>query len=249
MTPSFALFGQRYFCGTVDGAADWVMRKPRQSRYVCVSNVHTAMQSLWDPALRAANDAADLKVPDGKPLSVLARLKGVQDCRQVRGGDLMLAAAKRGGRHYFYGAGPGVAQAAAKALKRQARNMVVAGAETPPFRALTVKEEKALLARIKRLKVDVLWVGLGAPKQELWMHAMRQRLPLTMVGVGAAFDFYAGTVAEAPRWMQAMGLEWLHRLATEPRRLWKRYLVGNGLFLLLAPVELLGLWPRMKDKA
>jgi N-acetylglucosaminyldiphosphoundecaprenol N-acetyl-beta-D-mannosaminyltransferase len=248
VTASFQIFGQRYFRGTADGAADWIARGLGRPRFVCVCNVHTAMQSFWDPALRAANDAADLKVPDGKPLSVLARLKGVKDCRQVRGGDLMLAVAKRGGRHYFYGAGPGVAQAAARALKRKARKMVVVGAESPPFRPLTVAEEKSLLSRLHRLKVDVLWVGLGAPKQEIWMHAMRRRLPVTMVGVGAAFDFYAGTVAEAPRWMQRTGLEWLYRLAKEPGRLWQRYLLTNSLFLLLAPLELLGLW-RGDEKA
>jgi N-acetylglucosaminyldiphosphoundecaprenol N-acetyl-beta-D-mannosaminyltransferase len=160
----------------------------------------------------------------------------------------MLAVARRGGRHYFFGGAPGVAQAAAKRLKGLAPKMTVAGAESPPFRPLNAEEEKALLSRIRRLKVDVLWVGLGAPKQECWMAAMQGRLPATMVGVGAAFDFYAGTVAQAPRWMQQAGLEWAHRLVQEPRRLWKRYLLCNSLFLLLAPLELLGLWPQAEAK-
>jgi N-acetylglucosaminyldiphosphoundecaprenol N-acetyl-beta-D-mannosaminyltransferase len=156
----------------------------------------------------------------------------------------MLAVAEQGGRYYFFGGAPGVAKKAAARLKALAPKMTVAGAESPPFRPLTPAQEKALLARIKRLKVDVLWVGLGAPKQERWMAAMQGRLPATMVGVGAAFDYYAGSVAEAPRWVQKAGLEWAYRLKEEPRRLWRRYVLTNSLFLLLAPIELLGLWPR-----
>jgi N-acetylglucosaminyldiphosphoundecaprenol N-acetyl-beta-D-mannosaminyltransferase len=141
-----------------------------------------------------------------------------------------------------------VAKAAAKRLKALAPKMAVAGAEAPPFRPLKAAEEKALLARLKRLKVDVLWVGLGAPKQERWMAGMQGRLPATMVGVGAAFDFYAGTVPQAPRWMQRAGLEWAYRLMQEPQRLWRRYLASNSLFLLLAPLELLGLWPQTRAR-
>lgn len=155
----------------------------------------------------------------------------------------MLALARSGGRHYFYGGAAGVAKKAAASLKTRAPKMIVAGAGSPPFRPLRMAEEKALVAKLKRLKVDYLWVGLGAPKQECWMAAMRGRIPAVMLGVGAAFDFYAGRVAEAPRWMQRVGLEWLFRLAQEPGRLWKRYLLTNGAFLLLAPLELLGLWP------
>jgi N-acetylglucosaminyldiphosphoundecaprenol N-acetyl-beta-D-mannosaminyltransferase len=243
---SFSLFGQRYFEGSLDGAAGWVLGQQGRSRVVCVSNVHTAMQSLWDPRLRQANDAADLKVPDGKPLSVLARLKGVRGAQQVRGADLLLAVAKKGlkkkTRHYFYGSAPGVAEAASRRLKARVPGVAVLGAESPPFRALSPTEERALIARLKKLKIGVLWVGLGAPKQEQWMAAMRGRIPAVMVGVGAAFDFYAGTVSEAPRWLQGLGLEWLYRLAKEPGRLWKRYLLTNSLFLILAPFELLGWW-------
>jgi N-acetylglucosaminyldiphosphoundecaprenol N-acetyl-beta-D-mannosaminyltransferase len=242
--PSFSLFGQRYFRGSLPQAARWILDRPRRSRMVCVANVHTAMQSLWDAELRAASAGAELRVPDGRPLAWMAQWKGITGASQVRGADLMLAVAKQGGRHYFFGGAPGVAKAAAARLKALAPKMTVAGAEAPPFRPLSAAEEKALLARIKRLKVDVLWVGLGAPKQERWMAAMQGRLPATMVGVGAAFDYYAGTVAEAPRWVQRAGLEWAYRLKEEPRRLWRRYLLTNSLFLWLAPVELLGLWPR-----
>jgi N-acetylglucosaminyldiphosphoundecaprenol N-acetyl-beta-D-mannosaminyltransferase len=106
-----------------------------------------------------------------------------------------------------------------------------------------------LATRLKRAKASVLWVGLGAPKQELWMARMQGKLPLTMLGVGAAFDYYAGTRQEAPRWMQALALEWAYRLAQEPGRLWRRYLATNLAFLLLAPLELLGLWPRKRGGA
>lgn len=244
MRDAFQLFGQRYFCGSLDEAVRLIGSWRGKSRVVCVSNVHTAMQSLWDPALREANRLADLRVPDGRPLSWMARLKGRFQAGQVRGADLMLALAQRGGRHYFYGGQAGVAKKAAAALKARAPKMSVAGAEAPPFRPLTAAEERALIAKLKRLKVGTLWVGLGAPKQERWMAAMRGRIPATMLGVGAAFDFYAGSVAEAPRWMQGAGLEWLFRLVQEPGRLWRRYLSTNLAFLALAPIELLGLWPR-----
>ncbi len=237
-----SLFGKRYFGGSLEQAARWVLDAPRRSRMLCVANVHTAMQSLWDPQLRAANAAADLRVPDGRPLAWMAQLKG-RSAQQVRGADLMLAVAAQGGRHYFFGGAPGVAQKAAASLKAKAPMMAVAGVESPPFRPLSAAEEKALLGRLKRLKVDVLWVGLGAPKQERWMAAMKGRLPVTMIGVGAAFDYHAGSLAEAPRWMQRAGQEWAFRLMSEPGRLWKRYLSSNSLFLLLAPLELLGLWP------
>jgi N-acetylglucosaminyldiphosphoundecaprenol N-acetyl-beta-D-mannosaminyltransferase len=248
--PSFALFGQRYFEGSLAQAGAWILAGAGASRYVCVANVHTAMSSLWDGDLRAANDAADLKVPDGRPLSILARWKGRAGAAQLRGADLLLEVARQGvkkkARHYFYGGAPGVAAAAAARVQALVPGVLVAGVESPPFRPLEVAEEKALATRLRRLKVTVLWVGLGAPKQERWMHAMRGRLPATMVGIGAAFDYYAGTLAEAPGWMQRASLEWLYRLVKEPGRLWKRYLLTNSVFLALAPVELLGLWPQAK---
>lgn len=241
---SFRLFGQEYFEGSVEDAADWIRGRVGRSSYVCVSNVHTAMNSLWNPQLAAANTGADLKVPDGRPLSVLARLKGHPRARQVRGADLMLALARRGKlRHYFYGAAPGVAARVATRLKVLAPLLKVAGAESPPFRALSSAEERAFVKKMKHLKVDLLWVGLGAPKQEIWMASMRGKLPCAMIGVGAAFDYYAGSLSEAPRWMQHFAMEWLYRLAHEPRRLWKRYFLTNTLFLVAAPLELLGLWP------
>jgi N-acetylglucosaminyldiphosphoundecaprenol N-acetyl-beta-D-mannosaminyltransferase len=123
------------------------------------------------------------------------------------------------------------------------KGLKVVGVESPPFRPLTPKEEQTLLAKLKRLKVDLLWVGLGAPKQEKWMARMKGKINCTMLGVGAAFDYYAGTLPEAPRWMQSVALEWLYRLFHEPGRLWKRYFLTNSLFILLAPLEFLRLWP------
>jgi N-acetylglucosaminyldiphosphoundecaprenol N-acetyl-beta-D-mannosaminyltransferase len=250
MSQRFELFGQSYFCGSLDEAADWVLAGGARPRFVCVANVHTAMNALWDRQLKRVFHAADLKVPDGRPLSLLARLKG-RPAHQIRGADLMRTVARRGlkksARHYFYGGAPGVAQDCAKALAREAPGLKVAGFESPPFRPLSSAESKTLKAKLKRLKVDVLWVGLGAPKQELWMHASNGSLALTQLGVGAAFDYFAGTRAEAPAWMRQLGLEWAYRLLQEPRRLWRRYLVSNLAFLALAPFELLGLWPQREQ--
>lgn len=245
---SFWLFGQAYFTGSLEAAAAWVV-KGKGSRYVCVANVHTAMQSLWDPDLRRASRAADLSVPDGRPLSLLGRLNGIE-AQQVRGADLMEAVARQGLKakagHYFYGGKPGVAEAAAAKLQALVPGARIAGLASPSAAEVTAGSGKALAAKLKRSKATVLWVGLGAPKQEQWMQRMRGQLPVTMVGVGAAFDYHAGTQAQAPRWMQRLALEWLFRLFNEPGRLWKRYLLTNTAFLLLAPIELLGLWPKRR---
>jgi N-acetylglucosaminyldiphosphoundecaprenol N-acetyl-beta-D-mannosaminyltransferase len=222
-------------------------QRPNIPRVVCVANVHTLVAGLWDRELREAQESADLSLADGRPLSLAGKFLGAWEARQLRGPDLMLSAAKaglkRGARHYYYGGGPGVAAGVAAKLKSAVPGLKVAGAESPPFRALSDAELRALAARLKRAKANLLWVGLGAPKQEKIMRRLAGLdAPATMIGVGAAFDYYAGTKKEAPRWMMAASLEWLYRLGSEPRRLWKRYLGTNPLFLALLLSEHFGLY-------
>jgi N-acetylglucosaminyldiphosphoundecaprenol N-acetyl-beta-D-mannosaminyltransferase len=206
-----------------------------RTHYVCFSNVHVVTESQFDHQLKAAVNAADLALPDGMPLAWIANFEGHHLPGRVCGPEFMLrfcqATAGRGYRHFFYGGAPGVAAELAARLQRMSPGLVVAGAESPPFRPLSEGEEEALAARLND-RVDVLWVGLGCPKQEKWMHTHRHLRVGAMMGVGAAFDFHTGRVAQAPRWMQERGLEWLFRLAQEPRRLWRRYLVLNPLFIL-----------------
>jgi N-acetylglucosaminyldiphosphoundecaprenol N-acetyl-beta-D-mannosaminyltransferase len=221
----------------------WVERGERH--YVCVSGVHGVMESLRDPALRQIHNAAGLVTPDGMPLVWLGRLAGQAHVRRVYGPDLMLAycahGLARGRRHFFYGGGEGVAERLVGRLRARFPGLAVAGTYTPPFRALTAEEDAAVVRRINDAAPDVVWVGLSTPKQERWMAAHRAALgAAALVGVGAAFDFNAGLKRQAPAWMQRAGLEWAFRLATEPRRLGRRYLVNNPLFVWHVAQQLLG---------
>ncbi|MDX1545625.1 MAG: WecB/TagA/CpsF family glycosyltransferase [Rhodothermales bacterium] len=228
---------------TIDG---WIAR--REPRYACVSNVHSVMESWDDPALRRIHNEAGLVTPDGMPLVWISRLRGRRHVRRVYGPDLMLALCahglERGYRHYFYGGADGVAGDLARRLGERFPGLVVAGAETPPFRPLTPEEDAAAVERINAARPDVVWVGLGMPKQERWMHAHVGRIEApALIGVGAAFDFHTGRKPQAPAWMQRTGLEWAFRLATEPRRLAGRYLRHNPRFVGLALLELMRLRP------
>lgn len=199
-----------------------------EQHYVCVTGVHGVMESQHDPELRRIHNASGLTTPDGMPLVWAGHRAGATDMRRVYGPDLMLAlcerAAARGWRSFFYGGKTGVPEKLAQRLKARFPDLEVVGAYSPPFRPLTVAEDEALVRRLDEAAPDLLWVGLSTPKQERWMaaHAGRVHAPV-LLGVGAAFDIHAGTLAQAPSWMQRSGLEWAYRLAREPRRLWRRY--------------------------
>jgi len=228
----------------VDTIAQWIARG--ESRHVSTVDVHGVMRAQAEPALKAAYQAADMVTPDGKPLVWTARLRGFRDIDRVAGPDLVLAVAERsvreGWRHYFYGGAEGVAEALAERLRRDYPGIEIAGAECPPFRPLTEAETAATLRRIEDASTDILWVGLGIPKQDVWMHQNAHRLAgVVSVGIGAAFDFHTGRIHRAPLWMQRRGLEWLHRLASEPRRLWRRYLVMAPQFVVAALAETIAL--------
>ena len=176
-------------------------------------------------------------VPDGMPLVWACKSAGYRRTERVYGPDLMLEVCdlsqQTGWSHYFYGGAEGVAQQLASNLQSKFPAMNAVGAFTPPFRPLSTEETRSLEADVKERKPDILWVGLGTPKQELFMHEMQQRLNVpVMVGVGAAFDFHTGRVRQAPRFLRRAGMEWAFRLAMEPRRLFKRYARNNPAFLV-----------------
>jgi N-acetylglucosaminyldiphosphoundecaprenol N-acetyl-beta-D-mannosaminyltransferase len=221
----------------------WLART--EACYVCVVPAHAIMDYRRDPdLLRIANEAG-MVTPDGMAIVWLLRLMGHRDVERVYGPDLMLAVCQRslqtGWQHFFYGGGPGVAQDLARRLKERFPELAVAGTYTPPFRPLTPDEDRAVIEQIRASGADIVWVGISTPKQERWMadHVGKVGAPV-LIGVGAAFDFLSGHKPQAPRWMQRSGLEWLFRLGTEPRRLWRRY-AEYPLFVTLVAAQLLGL--------
>ncbi|OLC40015.1 MAG: glycosyltransferase [Acidobacteria bacterium 13_1_40CM_65_14] len=212
-------------------------------KYVCVTGVHGVMESTRDERLKEIHNAAGLVTPDGMPLVWWTRWRGWRHARRVYGPDLLLTCCQRsittGYRHFFYGGQEGVAELLVRRLTKRFPGLAVAGTYTPPFRALTKQEDEDVVEMINAAAPDIVWVGLSTPKQEYWMadHVDRLEAPV-LVGVGAAFDFHSGLKRQAPRWMQQSGLEWLFRLGSEPRRLWKRYLLNNPAFVWRALEEI-----------
>jgi N-acetylglucosaminyldiphosphoundecaprenol N-acetyl-beta-D-mannosaminyltransferase len=230
----------------------WIAR--REPHYVCVSGMHGVMESQEDEQLRRIHNEAGLVTPDGMPLVWLCRLKGQREVERVYGPDLMLALCARseatGYRHFFYGASPAVLDALTDRLLGRYPGLIVAGTYAPPFRQLDRLEDDLIVERIKQSSPDVVWVGLSTPKQERWMadHVERLGVPV-LIGVGAAFDFHSGFKQQAPRWMQRNGLEWLFRLLSEPRRLYRRYLTNIPLFAWYLMLDALGLRRRPQGQA
>lgn len=210
----------------------------RSARVITLTNVHAVVEARRNPPLRLAFSNADIVCPDGMPLVWMGRRCGHSLPSRVSGPDLMVAFCEQTWEkeysHYFLGAGPGVAAQLATNLKMRFPRLAVAGFCSPPFRGLTSDEDDHLVASINAARPEVLWVGLGCPKQETWIEEHRHRLKVGVIlGVGQAFDIHAGILKRAPRWMQDAGLEWFFRLCVEPRRLWKRYLVTNSRFIWL----------------
>lgn len=219
----------------------WIAQRRRH--YVNVCTTHTILECQDAPALREIVNNAGMATPDGMPLVWMGRLFK-QRVGRVYGPDLMLAVCARGEapgyRHFFYGGAPGVPELLAAKLCERFPRLQVAGSYAPPFRALADAEEQEIATLINASRPDVVWVGLGTPKQDYWVARFRPRLDApVLVAVGAAFDFHTNRVKQAPRWMQRSGLEWLFRLSQEPGRLWRRYLLGNPRFVYLALRQLL----------
>lgn len=203
--------------------------------YICVSNVHTTVLSYRDEAYRKIQNGAAMALPDGQPLSLVSRARGYRDAGRVPGPDLMpeifRISKEKGYRHYFYGSTNQTLAELRKVLEKTYPGLQIAGMYSPPFRELTKEEEETIVRRINEAKPDFVWVALGAPKQEMWMYRHKNRVNALMIGVGAAFDFTAGTVKRAPMWMQKLCLEWVFRILQDPRRMIPRYLNTNFSFL------------------
>ncbi|MFZ0039606.1 MAG: WecB/TagA/CpsF family glycosyltransferase [Candidatus Acidiferrales bacterium] len=242
--PSFRVVGVRVDAIQLPEAVAQIERwiESRETgKYVAITGMHGVAESRQDARFRDILNQAGLVVPDGMPLVWLGRWHGHPLRHRVTGSELMLAFCRETGsrpRHFFYGGAPGVTENLARQLREQF-NITVAGSYTPPFRRLTEAEEKDLAEQVKTAAPDVLWVGLSTPKQERWMFEHRDNLNVpVMLGVGAAFDMNSGRVKRAPAWMRENGLEWFYRLLSEPRRLWKRYLVTIPLSMWSISLEL-----------
>jgi N-acetylglucosaminyldiphosphoundecaprenol N-acetyl-beta-D-mannosaminyltransferase len=214
------------------------------SRYIVLLTVHSVMTAFFDAAYRAVLNASSIGATDGMPLAWALRAAGYGKQPRVYGPDLMLdlceQAATLGYRIYLYGGREGVLDVLQQRLAGRFPGLSIVGAYAPPFRPLTAEEDRRCVDCIVASGADIVFVGIGVPKQEKWMFGHAARLPgVIMLGVGAAFDFHAGRIRQAPAWMQRSSLEWLFRLLMEPRRLWKRYLL-NPLFLLCWGLEALG---------
>jgi len=219
----------------------WV-RSHSTGHFVVVANTHVVMESRQNHILGEAVRKADMVIPDGMPLVVVGRMRGFPLKRRADGPGLLVEALKqsgqRGWRHYFYGGTPELLAAMQARIAAEFPGVQVAGAFAPPFRPLTEEEDRQVVEAINAAHPDIVWVGLGCPKQERWMleHAPKLNVPV-MFGVGLAFDLLAGTKKRAPGWMCNTGLEWLYRLLQEPRRLWKRYFLYNPWFVWLVLLE------------
>lgn len=217
---------------TIPLAADEIERWIAEGtpNYVTVTGMHGVVESQSDPELRDIHNRAGMVVPDGMPMVWATHRVGLGWAERCYGPDLMLEmcrrAAEQGHRFYFYGGAEGTPERLRDALVARFPGLQVVGVHSPPFRPLTDEEDEAIVAEINASGADIVWVGLSTPKQERWMAAHQGRLHATAVGVGAAFDFHAGNVSQAPAWMQRAGLEWAYRLIQEPRRLFVRYAKG-----------------------
>jgi N-acetylglucosaminyldiphosphoundecaprenol N-acetyl-beta-D-mannosaminyltransferase len=216
-----------------------------ESRYVCVANVHMLMEAYDSSEFARMVNTADLVTPDGMPLVWIMRAKGHSGQTRVYGPTLMLhvlhAAAQQNLSVGFYGSKPEVLNMLVNRMQTHYQSLSVAFSCSPPFNLISPEEDEVIVEKINGSGAQILFVGLGCPKQEAWMAQHRDRVKAVMIGVGAAFDFHAGLKLQAPHWMQRLGLEWFFRVLTEPRRLWRRYLVHNPRFIFLAVADLLGL--------
>ena len=206
-----------------------------RGNYICVSNVHTTMMAFYDEEYRKIQNSGAMALPDGKPLSIELRKRGYDEAGRVPGPDLMPKmfeiSKEKGYSHYFYGSSPETLRLLYQNLKSEYPYLNIAGMYSPPYRPLTEEEDVNIIREINAACPDYIWVALGAPKQEQWMYEHQYKVTGVMIGVGAAFDFSAGTVKRAPKWMQEMCLEWFYRILQDPIRLIPRYFGTNIAYL------------------
>jgi N-acetylglucosaminyldiphosphoundecaprenol N-acetyl-beta-D-mannosaminyltransferase len=203
--------------------------------YMCVANVHTTVTAYDDKAYLDIQNGGIMAIPDGGPLSTVGRRRGYTDMKRTTGpgymGEIFGLSQTHGYRHFFYGSKEETLNKLKENLQREYPGFEIAGMISPPFRELTDEEDADITRRINEANADFVWVGLGAPKQEIWMAKHKGRINGFMVGVGAGFDYYAGNIKRAPEWMQRYNLEWLYRMMQDPKRLFKRYAVTNTRFI------------------
>ena len=221
--------------------SDW--SRQRESRYVCICNVHSIVTASTDPDFGRVVESADMATPDGAPVAWLMRKLGAKEQSRINGPDLMWKYCKLAAQNsesiFLYGGTPATLEILQRRLEHEFPGLIIAGAESPPFRPLSQREDADVVERINSSNASTVWVSLGCPKQETWMAIHRGRINSVMIGVGAAFDYHAGRIRRAPLWMQNNGLEWLYRVCSEPRRLWRRYLTTNTHFIILAAKQLI----------
>ncbi|WP_238723624.1 WecB/TagA/CpsF family glycosyltransferase [Diplocloster agilis] len=231
---------------------EWLMNyldkhiKPEQCHdlsgdYICISNVHTTVTSFEDEEYCAVQNGGLMAIPDGGPLSTVGHMRGYKNMSRTTGPDLMgqifKISAQKGYRHFFYGSTANTLKKLADKLLESYPGITIAGMYSPPFRPLTNEEDRFIINKINSLEVDFIWIGLGAPKQEVFMAEHQGKITGLMIGVGAGFDYYAGNIMRAPQWMQKMNLEWLYRLIQDPFRLFYRYFHSNKKFIWEAIVK------------
>ena len=217
---------------------DWLLKFTKENidklsgDYMCVSNVHTTVTASEDESYKAVQNGGIMAIPDGGPLSTVGRKRGAKEMARTTGPSYMGKVLEIGGyRHFFYGSTEETLEKLSAKLYSDYPQSTVTGMYSPPFRELTEEEDKAIIDMINDSNPDFVWIGLGAPKQEKWMAAHQGKVKGFMVGVGAAFDYYAGNIKRAPQWMQKTNLEWLYRLMQDPKRLFKRYFITNSKFI------------------
>lgn len=209
--------------------------------YICVSNVHTTVTAFEDPEYLKVQNGGIMAIPDGGPLSSVGQKRGFKNMKRTTGpslmGEIFQISAEKGYRHYFYGSTDETLEKLYSVLTETYPGIQIAGMYSPPFRPMTKEEDKMIVEQINETNPDIVWVGLGAPKQEKWMAAHQGKVNGLMIGVGAGFDYYAGNIERAPEWMQKSNLEWFSRLMQDPKRLFSRYLHTNTKFIWNAVVR------------
>ena len=211
-----------------------------KGKYICVSNVHTTVMSYENEEYKNVQNSAILRLPDGKPLSSVQRKRGYRNAERVTGPDLMERIFKDSNEkitNYFYGSTEETLNILESKLKDKYPNLKVSGFYSPPFKALTKEEDEKIIKMLNDSGANIVWVGLGAPKQENWMYEHMNKINALMIGVGAGFDYHAENIKRAPKWMQKCSLEWLYRLLQDPKRLFKRYMKTNFKFIKLVSRE------------
>ena len=222
------------------------LRTQNKPSYLTVNNVHTVTEGLKDPEFREIVNNSFLALPDGKPLSVIGKWKGIKRVERIFGPAFFEKTLEWGVeenlKHFFFGSSDSTLQKLKKNIENKFPGIKIAGAVSPPFREFSVEENEQFIQDIINSKPDVIWVSLGAPKQEKWIYSTFRRLNKgLMIGIGAGFDYLAENLKNAPGWMKDLSLEWIYRLIQEPGRLWKRYLISNSKFIFYVTLELLGL--------